>query len=438
MKNSLTDHLQILMLSGVILSLCLDLRMCEEDLESFKLGEEFIESQTDITLIDTFSVSLSTVILDEVETSGREKMLIGNYNDNYLGKVASRSYFQIGIPVSIDIDQDDRYDSLNLILKYNGSFWGDTTRNQKINVYQLSENIDFNEENILTNRSNFNYNPNPIGTITYIPRPIGGDDNLLIKINDDIGLDLFNKLKDGADEIDDNDRFVDYFHGLALIADDAYEGVVIGFDATSSEAKLVLYTTRSVEYEIEEIEHEFGMYDSTKQFNQIIYDLSSTQLGSLTEQRHELPSANTNGLGFLQVGIGLLIRIDFPSLSNILMFEQGTMVKAELDLFSERTDDYPDISSSVYLYKSNITNSPQSLVASSSKTKTGEPYEEEIIYSFDVTDYLNNELNDSHFDTETAGLLLSSLSTTIGSTLERLIIDNNSPKTKLKIYYLTY
>jgi len=412
--------------------------MCEDDSGNYTLGERFIESQTAITLIDTFSVSLSTVILDELETFGKEKILIGNYDDNYLGRIVCRSYFKIGVPTRINFDQNDTYDSLNLIIKYNGSFWGDTTNNQIINVYQLSENIDFNEEGILTNRSTFNYNPNPIGTITYTPEPTSDEDSLLIKINDNIGLDLFTKLKDGSDEVDDNDRFVDYFHGLVLIADDTYEGVVVGFDATANDAKLVLHTTRSAEHEIEEIEHEFGMYDSTKQFNQIIYDLSSTQLSSLTEQRYELPSANSNGLAFLQNGIGLLIRVDFPSLSNILMFEQGTIVKAELELLLEKTDDYPDVSSNIYLYKTNMINALQNLVASSSKTTTGGSYEEVTIYSFDITDYLNGELNDFHFDTETDGLLLSFLSSRLGSSLERLIIDNNSPKTKLKLYYLTY
>ena len=111
------------------------LNTCKENPGEFTLGEEFIESQTYITLIDTFSANLSTVILDTVITSGTESMLIGNYRDNVFGKITSHSYFQIGIPDSLelyDVQNDDIYDSLNLIIRYNNYFFGDTTRLQRI------------------------------------------------------------------------------------------------------------------------------------------------------------------------------------------------------------------------------------------------------------------------------------------------------------------
>ena len=415
------------------------LKMCDENAENFTLGEEFIETQTDITLIDTFSVSLSTVLLDKVETSGTENMLIGNYEDKFLGKISCNSYFQIGIPTSIDIENEDVYDSLYLVIYSNGYFRGDTTKPQGIYVYQLTENIVTETDEVLTNQSTFSYNPNPIGTIIYNPKPTSAEDSVLIKINDNVGLDLFLKINEESDVISNNELFIDQFHGLVLKADEAYTGSVVGFNVNSSDVKLVLCTTRFGEHGREEIRNEFTMYDSTKQFNQITYDLSSTLLKPLAEQRYELPTTNTHGLAFLQAGVGLIIRVDFPSLSNILMFEQGTIVKAELIVLSVDTgNDDGDLNSSLLLYKSDKINRVQSSIASASKITTGESYEEEITYTFDITDYLKDELDDLYFDPEESGLLITLSSTALSSTLERLIIDNKSPKTKLKIYYLTY
>ncbi len=415
------------------------LSTCDENAENFTLGEEFIESQTDINLIDTFSVVLSTVILDKVETSGTENMLVGNYEDNLLGEIYCDSYFQIGTANSIDIEYGDSYDSLYLVLKYNGYFLGDTSQSQKISVYQLAENIVTEADEVLTNQSTFSYNPNPIGAVIFNPQTISDEDNVLIKIDDNIGLDLFSKINEESEIITNNELFIDYFHGLVLKADETNQKLVVGFNASKDDVKLVLCTTRFGEYGDEEIRNEFTMGDSTKQFNHISYDLSSTLLKPLVEQRYELPTTNTNGRAFLQAGIGLLIRVDFPSLSNILMFQQGTIVKAELTVLSSNIDNKDrELNSSLLLYKSDKINRVQTSIASASKITTGESYEEEITYTFDITDYLKDELDDLYFAPEESGLLITLSSNTLGSTLERLIIDNKSPKTKLKIYYLTY
>ncbi len=95
----------------VILSL-LFLVKCNDKPDELTLGEEYIESGTNLNLIDTFSVSLSTVIIDTIVTSGTDRMLVGNFNDNIFGKISSKSYFQIGIPDSSDVEEDEIYDSL--------------------------------------------------------------------------------------------------------------------------------------------------------------------------------------------------------------------------------------------------------------------------------------------------------------------------------------
>lgn len=59
-------------LNLAILSLTLICSGCIENPGEFALGREFIASETSLSVIDTFSVNLSTVLLDTVETSGME------------------------------------------------------------------------------------------------------------------------------------------------------------------------------------------------------------------------------------------------------------------------------------------------------------------------------------------------------------------------------
>ncbi|MCI0617942.1 DUF4270 domain-containing protein, partial [bacterium] len=246
---------RIALFASIIFSSILLFNACKENPGEFTLGEEFIESQTDLTVIDTFSVSLSTVILDSVITSGTGNLLIGSYRDNTFGKITSHSYFQIGVPASFDAENDDVYDSLNLFISYNKYSFGDTTKSQRISVHQLTENIELGNNSAITSKTSFSYNPIPIGSIIYTPKPNGAADTLAIRISDGIGFDLFTKLKDGSEILADNERFINYFHGLVLAADEAYEGSTIGFNA--NDVKLVLYTSRV--FTAEGISYEFAL-----------------------------------------------------------------------------------------------------------------------------------------------------------------------------------
>ena len=363
-------------------------------------------------------------------------MLIGNYRDDIFGKITSNSYFQIGKPASFDVQNDDIYDSLNLVLLYNKYYFGDTTQCQKISVHQLTENIEFDDDDIITSETSFNYNPNPIGSIIYTPEPNSPIDTLVIKISDYIGFDLFTKLREDSKILTNNESFINYFHGLVLVADDAYEGSIIGFNVNNDDLKLILYASR-MEYTSETISCEFAVYDSTKQFNNILHDFTSTQLNPLVKQRYELSSAETGGLSFLQGGIGLVVKVDFPSLQEILLLDRSIIVKAQLSISPLQNiyDDF-DLPSVLIIYESDKLNRVQDGVASSTLT-IDEFYNEETAYFFDITEYLNDELADSYVDLE-KGLLITLPSNYLKAGFYRLIIDAQNQNTKLKINYLSY
>ncbi len=162
---------------GSILFCLLVSSSCQDNPGEYSLGREFLESQTAVFLIDTFAVSLSTVIFDTVSTSGTGNVLIGSYRDNVFGRMRSDSYFQIGIPESPDVQEDDHYDSLILMIRYNGYYFGDTSKSQRIVAYRLTENIEFDYGNVITSHTNFDYDPTPIGSLVYAPTPGNASEN---------------------------------------------------------------------------------------------------------------------------------------------------------------------------------------------------------------------------------------------------------------------
>jgi hypothetical protein len=435
--NKLRANFQKLLLLFIIFISSTLLNTCKENPGVFTLGEEFIESQTEINLIDTFSVNISTVILDTVVTSGTGNLLIGNYRDDIFGKITSHSYFQIGIPEIFDIENDDTYDSLNLIIRYNKYFFGDTTKDQRILVHQLTESIELNENDIITNKTSIDYNPDLIGSITFTPEPNNTMDTLFIKINDNVGFDLFTKLRDGSEIFSSNESFINYFHGLVLEADSTYEGSVIGFNASEDDVKFILYTTRETSTN-EKINHEFKLTDITRQFNNIKHDFTSTQLYTLTEQRKGISNTETSGLSFLQGGIGLVIRIDFPSLQEILLLNRGKVLKAELSI-SPLSNSYKefDLPAELVIYETDKLNRRNKQAYYSSSLTMDELYHENTAYLFDVTDYLNDEMSDSYVDPE-KGLLITLPYDDLNSRFYRTIIDAQNKNTKLKVYFLTY
>ena len=304
--------------------------------------------------------------------------------------------------------------------------------------HQLTEKIEYEEGDIITSKATFGYNSDPIGSITYLPQPNNSIDTLYIKINDNIGLDLFTKLRNNSEILSDNESFINYFRGLVLLSDDAYEGSIIGFNVDTEDIKLILYTSR-VSQTTEKINYDFELENPDKQFNNILHDFSSTQLNPLIEQRNKLPNSETSSLSFLQGGIGLVLRAEFPSLQEILLFNRGLVAKAQLSItpLQGSYNDF-DLPPELIIYESDKLNRRNGLVYNSTSTLTiDDVYQEETSYSFDVTEYVKDELADSYVDPE-KGLLIILPSDVLNTTFYRLIADAKNQKTKLKIYYLSY
>ena len=87
--------LYIVMLGGL---LSIAIISCSDDIyndSEFVAGETFTDSNIRLILIDTLTVSTSTMKFDSIVTSESTRILLGKYTDTVFGSVTASSYMQL-------------------------------------------------------------------------------------------------------------------------------------------------------------------------------------------------------------------------------------------------------------------------------------------------------------------------------------------------------
>jgi hypothetical protein len=414
---------------------------------TFIIGEDFVESSTNMTIVDTLTVEMSTVVQDSVPTSKSGAMLIGNYDDTLFGNSDCSGFFQLGLPESIALYEDDIYDSICLIIHYSGYFYGDTNKMMQINVHRVTEDIKVHENGYLYNTSNFGYEADPLGSIYFRPMPGIADsskaDSVQIKLSDAFGLELFSKFVNGSSDVQSDNNFLTYFKGIALLPDKSIRSAIIGFRTAPEYLKMRLFTHRVDQTSVSST-YDFPMVYDRTQFNHIDYDLSHTLLHYTQDEKTSIPSAALGNKAFVQGYKKIMTKMRFPSMPDLLLNERGIIMKAEL-IFEPVKGSYKNfgLPGFVILYETNFRNQPINLVYNNAGTLTtanlavDNEYHENTNYTFDITDFITNEIADNYFDTE-RGLMISLYNTKYQLNFERIVIETKSPAPKLKLYYLTY
>lgn len=417
----------------------------DNDLSSVSIGKDFLKTQTSITMIDTFSVNLSTLVIDSIPTSESAALLVGQYTDSYFGKVKSTGYFQVGLSDSIETEDKAVFDSITLSLRFNGDWYGDTLAPQTINVYRLLEDIVLNDDSKLYNSSSFKYSETPIGSVTVVPKP-SLYEHLEIKLSDGLGEEFVRLMKGKTDEVSSSEKFIDYFKGIAL-SQGVANSSVLGFEAVDSSLYLTLYMHYIGETKVEHT-YIFPLHLETTCFNKIETDRSGTYVENLKTQKGELPSSETGDRAFLEAGSGIVTRLDFPSLSRLLEFNiRSYLYKAEV-ILKPYPNSYSEVGlpNNIVLYKTDKYNRLVSEIVSSDGSSLFADfyydglYNENTYYQFDVTDFITSKLQYSYFDTD-AGLIITLPEEKFKGSLDRMVFDarkNALFRPVLRLYFVFY
>ncbi len=433
---------------------------CSSDVGNFQLGEDLVETKSSIVISDTFTVKLSTILLDSIPTSDADQILAGRYETSITGPLEMCAYFNFDRSETVSsLDEKEVFDSLTIRLGYSGYYLGDTTRLQKFSLYHLTRQMELLEDpsyqKYLYNTSSFEHEAEPLGEISFIPFPTGKD-SIEFRLPDEFGLELMNLVYDNASEMNDDVAFNDYLKGFVLkSAEDSK--AIIGFTGDTAGIKLNLYT-HLVELEKVEKRYVYHLAAEKTHFNQAIADRSATPFSVLHDQREELPSISSGNRTYIQGSSAMVTRIDFPTLNNIFLFEDRVMIKAELILFPALENDLKFIPKALQFYASDRINrmGENLTITSSSRTISVEAYLRkegsegnikevprdlsEALYIADISQHLLTQLAGNYYDPD-HGLIVSVPFADLQRNADLLILNGERTplyKPKLKLYFLKY
>ena len=434
-------HLKILILSSLLSLVFFSINSCEK--QSIDFGTGFIDNTiTNLVMVDTSTVDISTIQVDSSISSNTNTILSGNYNDEQFGKIKAQSFLQLGIPAATyDIPDGSVFDSIEVVLKLNKTFYGDTLSPYTVTIHQLIDPITYAPyQYSFYNTNSRAYNADALGSNQLVIQP-SSRDTVAIKLSASMGMDLFNKLQTKDPVVQTNDQFINYFKGLAIVGG-LNNNLIMGF---SDSLTMRLHYHKPGVF-VQNAVILFSIKEANYQFNNIVSDRTGMPIATLNSSR-SLSSAKTNNAGFAQYITGAMVKIRFPYLRDLYLLPNFVkIIKAELIIKPVQNSSLGYYNLPPYLRLSltdqaNLLGANLAIATSATATSVqyGNLYKDNLYgtqttYTYDVTNYLQTQiaiaLNNQN------GLLISPPNNT--AIFNRLLIadgTNSTNKTQVKIYY---
>ena len=382
--------------------------------------------------------------MDSITTSGKELLLAGIYNDPRLGKIISKSYFQVSFPRTTP-QKHEIFDSISLIITYNGYSHGDTAQLVKLTINRLSEKLQLKEQTSFYNTSHLDYDQTSLGELVFYPRP-SSKEKIAIGLNKEFGQEIFDYLKQSQDDEFKDDEFNNFFKGLVLVPDEMTGNSIIGYMVSDTSLLVKIYS-HTVDNELENKEIILPLKNKNLQFNQISCDWSNNPVFANHRQKNEIPTSETGNVSFINAGLGMFTKISFPSMSRLIEFENCALVRAVLYIKPAlgTNVELPD-DANFAIYQTGKNNGLNILLIKSDGTavqpvlKTDELYNEETWYSFDITDHMIAEFSDGYIDPGKA-LAVNFSSSFLANSLDQLLVGGTANKIiepRLELLFLFY
>lgn len=367
--------------------------------ENNSYGERLVESAFRNVVTDTTSVTLTSVLIDSLETSAQNLVMVGSYTHPLWGTISASSYIPYACPsYGTDIEEVVVLDSFILNLAYTGQFVGDTLPVQQIAIHLLTEKITLNDNGYLYNNSSVRYAPDPLAVFSFRAKP-QTNDTLTIRLPDELGEELLERFHLRDDAVS-TDRFEEYFKGITIRPSGETNSSLMNFHVADSSATLQLFY--HIMGEKESNKEIFFTPNSENQFNQISHDRTGTLMENYPARHIEIPSAELGNRGFLFGGIGWYTRLEFPHLNNIMQQGERVQIESALLKIYPEYGTYSDLNvlpDSIYLYIADennvVTNAVTDYLGSqvqSSVLVKDDTYYENTYYYFDITDFIQQDL----------------------------------------------
>jgi hypothetical protein len=409
------------------------------------------DNSTNVVSVDTFAVQLSTVFLDSFVTSGTRAQLLGRYIDPYFGTITSRSFSDIGTPFPLPlITNNSVYDSIQLIMRIDRTFYGDTSQFQRFLVSQLTQVMTFPpNQTAYFNNSFIPYDPQVLGSADVRIRPTAGltsqnnGDSIKITMPNSMGQALFGLLYRRPDTITDSRIFQAYFKGLTVYPDDNLPGAMYGFK--DSLTLRIYYHEPGVV--IVQKTTDFGIVNQFTQFNRITADRTGTPTAPLNALNPELPSTSSGNQVYLQPITSLYTKLLFPTISNLLGYQDYLAVMKAVLIIKPVQGTYSPIYNLPPVVNLALTNEGNTIGAvlpfGNGSLNIDYLYGTNTSYSYDITSYIQGALKQGAPSNAKNGLILITPAALYNIIFNRAVFGDEfnpqkSNQISLTIYYASY
>ena len=332
--------------------IALSLLACSSDDMTLSVGEGVMNDDHLAFYNDDFIIESETKLAEYVTTNNTGVALCGSYSDDYIGDITTNTVFKISPNIaekSLSSIKTAVYDSIVFVMYPNNYIYGDSSKTVNLTLHKLTEDYILDTLRIagttekyyhMSNHSTTAFDPTVLANISFVPED---DDSVRIRLSDVIGQEWFDNIFNdhddytiSTDETDDEDFISEVLNGLT-IRSVAGNSAVVGFNMPTSSnldtepgLNIRLYYHKSGPYQ--ELSHDFTIYDPSKQYNQITADFSTGLLDGIVAGGEGIPSSKTDGLTFIQSGLGLMTNIEIPTLNELENLGQNlTIIDLDLD-----------------------------------------------------------------------------------------------------------
>ena len=225
--------------------------------KEYQLGADIVDSSNILggTSIDTFSLYTYTISEDSVISDNPANVVLGSYEDPIFGNYEASIYTQLRL-AGVDPNFGDPslivIDSFVLAMEYVG-YYGDLDP-QTFEVYELEEAMSLDSTYYSfssLNHSSNNLVPFENSTITpntSSPTIVDGDSlapQLRIHLDTNLAWSLITEATSGSTTFSSNDEFLDFFKGLHIKTNNAFqavgEGAALYLDINDPSSKATIY-----------------------------------------------------------------------------------------------------------------------------------------------------------------------------------------------------
>jgi len=450
------------------------LSACQKQPALGDFGNSYIDDNksAQIVVVDTATIDVSTTFVDSVSTAGTGYLMVGSYNDDWLGKVTSRSFFQVAPPPSLPaIDpRIDTYDSIGMIFFFRpGSpYYGDTTQYQTYVVNQVDTLMElppfnngwFSSYLLPTGpdlgSTSVRIEPNrPVSNGTIASNTSQGTgDTVRIRLDDQLGQTIYNMVYNKSDTVKNSTKWLKWFHGLSLSPGAGAPANII--NGIKDSCIMRIYYRENALFSTEKF-IDFEFTNKNVQYNYVTTDRTGKPIAGLNRPTQTVqpppltPSAQIGHAGYVQSMEGLNVKLTFPYLNAIALRRDFIgLLRAQLIVrpvpgsFSQIWRLPPQVG----IFTTDQHNQLGAPLPSlgSGGAQTGSLIQDyfnplNTVYTYDVTNFVASQLINPSPAARQTGLMLAILPPAENSAFNRLIVaDQSYPVTQritLTVYYIS-